>query len=131
MAAAENIFISADMSKPNEVEALSAKAVKTYDLIDCAFNNAATEGNMKLTTDFTESEFDNIISINLKGVWLCLKHELQQMLRQEPACGAIINTSSQLDELCSPATIATIAIAESRFFGFVIGGSLHAALAAN
>jgi len=64
-AGAEGIFIPADMSKPDEVEALIAKAVKTYCRIDCAFNNAATEGNMKLTTDFTESEFDNIISINL------------------------------------------------------------------
>jgi len=49
---------------------------------------------MKLTAYFTEDEFDNIISINLKGVWLCLKYEIQQMLRQQPAGGAIVNTSS-------------------------------------
>jgi NAD(P)-dependent dehydrogenase (short-subunit alcohol dehydrogenase family) len=50
----EGIFIRADMSKPDDVESLIHKAVNTYGRIDCAFNNAATEGTMKLTTDFTE-----------------------------------------------------------------------------
>ena len=87
-------FIRADVSKPEEVEELVTKTVTTYGRIDCAFNNAAIEGGMKLLTDFTEEEFDNIINVNLRGVWLCLKHEIQQMLRQEPAGGAIVNTSS-------------------------------------
>src|SRR5262249_47859662 len=52
------------------------------------------EGSIKPTADFTEDEFNEIIAVNLKGVWLCLKHEIQQMLRQQPAGGAIVNTSS-------------------------------------
>jgi NAD(P)-dependent dehydrogenase (short-subunit alcohol dehydrogenase family) len=91
---AECIFIRADMSEPADVEGLITKTVKTYGRIDCAFNNAAIEGGMKLLTDFTEVDFDNIINVNLKGLWLCLKHEIQQMLRQEPVGGAIVNTSS-------------------------------------
>jgi NAD(P)-dependent dehydrogenase (short-subunit alcohol dehydrogenase family) len=90
----EGIFVRADISKPDEVEALMARAVSAYGRIDCAFNNAATEGGMKLTADFDEDDFDDIINVNLKGVWLCLKHEIRQMLRQSPAGGAIVNTSS-------------------------------------
>jgi len=88
------IFIRADVSKPKEVEELVSKTVTKYGRIDCAFNNAAIEGALKPLTDFTEEEFDNIINVNLKGVWLCLKHEIQQMVRQEPSGGAIVNTSS-------------------------------------
>jgi NAD(P)-dependent dehydrogenase (short-subunit alcohol dehydrogenase family) len=91
---AEGFFVRTDMSKPADVEALINKAVREYGRIDCAFNNAAIEGGMKLTADFTEDEFDDIMSVNLKGVWLCLKYEIQQMLNQEPAGGAIVNTSS-------------------------------------
>lgn len=90
----DGIFIRADISKPDDVEALIAKTVKAYGRIDCAVNNAAAEGTMKLTSEFTEDEFDSIIGINLKGVWLCLKHEIRQMLQQQPAGGAIVNTSS-------------------------------------
>ncbi|HJQ70582.1 MAG TPA: glucose 1-dehydrogenase [Blastocatellia bacterium] len=93
-AGAESLFVRADMSKPQDVERLIAETVKAYGRIDCAFNNAATEGNMKLMAAFTEEEFDEIITTNLKGVWLCMKHELKQMLRQKPAGGAIVNTSS-------------------------------------
>jgi NAD(P)-dependent dehydrogenase (short-subunit alcohol dehydrogenase family) len=90
----ECIFIRTDVSKPDEVEALIAKAVEKYGRIDCAFNNAATEGSMKFTADYTEDDFDHIIDVNLKGVWLCLKQEIQQMLKQNPVGGSIVNTSS-------------------------------------
>ena len=93
-AGGDSIFIRADMSEPADVEGLIAAAAKKYGRIDCAFNNAAIEGSMKVLTDFTEDEFDSIMSVNLKGVWLCLKFEIQQMLRQESPGGAIVNTSS-------------------------------------
>jgi NAD(P)-dependent dehydrogenase (short-subunit alcohol dehydrogenase family) len=93
-AGGDSIFIRADISKPDDVEGLIAAAARKYGRIDCAFNNAAIEGSMKVLTDFTEDEFDLIMNVNLKGVWLCLKFEIQQMLRQEPAGGAIVNTSS-------------------------------------
>jgi NAD(P)-dependent dehydrogenase (short-subunit alcohol dehydrogenase family) len=93
-AGGDSFFIHTDVSKPDEVEGLIAETVNKCGRIDCAFNNAAVEGGMKLLTDYTEDDFENIISINLKGVWLCMKHEIQQMLQQEPAGGAIVNTSS-------------------------------------
>jgi NAD(P)-dependent dehydrogenase (short-subunit alcohol dehydrogenase family) len=93
-AGGQAVFVRADMSKPEEIAALVSKTVETYGRLDCAFNNAATEGTLRMTVDFTEDEFDDYINVNLKGVWLCMKHQIRQMLDQVPAGGAIVNTSS-------------------------------------
>jgi NAD(P)-dependent dehydrogenase (short-subunit alcohol dehydrogenase family) len=88
-------FVSADVSQPADVERLVAEAVHTYGRIDSAFNNAATtDGAFALTADFEEAQFDAAIQFNLKSVWLCMKHEIRQMLAQSPTGGAIVNTSS-------------------------------------
>jgi len=85
-------FIKADVSKNAEVEALIKKAVETYGRLDCAFNNAGIEGDMASTVDCSEENWDRTIAINLTGVWLCMKHEIPQMLKQ--GSGAIVNTAS-------------------------------------
>ena len=91
-AGGEAFFVKADVSKAADVEALITKTVETYGRLDCAFNNAGIEGGVKPTIDCTEEEFDRTIAVNLTGVWLCMKHELQQMLSQ--GGGAIVNTAS-------------------------------------
>ncbi len=91
-AGGEAIFVKADVSQAADVEALVAKTVETYGRLDCAFNNAGIEGGVKPTIDCTEEEFDRTIAVNLTGVWLCMKYELQQMLSQ--GGGAIVNTAS-------------------------------------
>jgi NAD(P)-dependent dehydrogenase (short-subunit alcohol dehydrogenase family) len=91
----EAIFIRADMADANDIEALIKAAVSRYGRLDCAFNNAAiAEGAFASTADFSEEQFDQTMSVNLKGVWLCMKYEIQQMLKQDPSGGAIVNTSS-------------------------------------
>jgi NAD(P)-dependent dehydrogenase (short-subunit alcohol dehydrogenase family) len=85
-------FVKADVAKPAEVEALIAKVVAAYGRLDCAFNNAGVEGAMTSTLDCTEENFDRTIAINLKGVWLCMRAEIAQMLKQ--GGGAIVNTAS-------------------------------------
>ena len=65
--------------------------IEAYDRLDCAFNNAGVGGG-GLIHEFSEEEWDRIIDINLKGVWLCMKYEISQMLKQRS--GAIVNTSS-------------------------------------
>ena len=87
------IFVKCDVSKAADVEAMVKKAVDTYGCLDCAFNNAGV-GVMKSTVDCTEEEWDHVISVNLKGVWLCMKYEIIQMLKQ--GSGVIVNTSSVL-----------------------------------
>ena len=91
-AGGEAIFIKADVSKAAEVEALINKAVETYGRLDCAFNNAGIEGEMAQTAECSEENWDRTLSINLKGVWLCMKYEIPQMLKQ--GGGAIVNTAS-------------------------------------
>jgi len=90
----EAIFVKADVSKAAEVEAMVNKAVETYGRLDCTFNNAGVEGIMATTAEYTEEDWDRVIAINLKGVWLCMKYEIAQMLKQ--GGGAIVNTASVL-----------------------------------
>ena len=85
-------LVKTDVTKPAEVEALVGKTVETYGRLDCAFNNAGTIGVMARTAECTEENWDYIINLNLKGVWLCMKHEILQMLKQ--GGGAIVNNAS-------------------------------------
>jgi NAD(P)-dependent dehydrogenase (short-subunit alcohol dehydrogenase family) len=82
----------ADVSVTKQVEMMVAKTVETYGRIDGAFNNAGIEGKMAGTIDTSEENFDRTIAINLKCVWLCMKYEIPQMLKQ--GGGVIVNTAS-------------------------------------
>ena len=91
-AGGEATFMRADVSQRADVEALIRQTVETYGRVDCAHNNAGIEGDMAPTADCTEANWDRTIAINLKGVWLCMKYEIPQMLEQ--GGGVIVNTSS-------------------------------------
>jgi len=91
-ASGESIFVKTDVSKSVEVEKLVNKAVDTYGQLDYAHNNAGVRSSQRLTADCTEEDWDRIININLKGIWLCMKYEIPQMLNQ--GSGAIVNTAS-------------------------------------
>lgn len=91
-AGGEAIFVKTDVSNSAEVEALIKQTVETYGRLDCAFNNAAIEGDLQPTSDYDETMWDRVLSINLKGVWLCMRAEIRQMLSQ--GGGAIVNTAS-------------------------------------
>jgi NAD(P)-dependent dehydrogenase (short-subunit alcohol dehydrogenase family) len=92
---AEAEFVPTDVSQAGQVETLVRRTVERFGRLDCAFNNAAVIdiGVFKPTADFSEEEFDRHITANLKSVWLCMKHEIVQMLRQGTG-GTIVNTSS-------------------------------------
>ncbi len=85
-------FVRADVSKNGDVEAMVRFAVETYGRLDCAFNNAGVEKDSLRIVDFPQEDWDEVIAINLTGVWLCMKHEIRQMLAQ--GAGAIVNNSS-------------------------------------
>jgi len=86
------IFVKTNVSKAAEVEALVARAVLTYGRLDCAHNNAGIEGPGASTVDYAEESWERVLAINLTGVWLCMKYEIPQMLKQ--GSGAIVNTAS-------------------------------------
>ena len=92
-AGGDGLFVKTDVSKAAEVEALIKIAVDQFGRLDVAFNNAGIEGAWVPIARQTEADWDRTIEINLKGVWLCLKYEIRQMLKQGGG-GAIVNTSS-------------------------------------
>ncbi|MGH9823436.1 MAG: glucose 1-dehydrogenase [Blastocatellia bacterium] len=88
-------FVRADMAQPDEIRHMVEETVRRFGRLDCAVNNAAVEGfPLKPLADVAESVFDQVMAVNLKGVWFCMKHEINQMLSQEKTGGAIVNISS-------------------------------------
>ena len=87
----EAVYVKTDVAKASAVETLIAGTVRLYGRLDVAFNNAgiSIEGRVH---EVSEEEWDRLLGINLKGVWLCMKFELIQMLKQ--GTGAIVNMSS-------------------------------------
>lgn len=86
------VFIKADVSRSKEVEAMVKKTVEAYGRVDCAFNNAGIEGRIAPTAKCEEEDWERTIAINLTGVWLCMKYEILEMLKQGGGC--IVNTAS-------------------------------------
>jgi len=93
-AGGESIFAKADVSKSTEVKAMVDNTIKAYGRLDYAHNNAGIPATLHYTADLPEEDWDQIINVNLKGVWLCMKYEIPQMLKQGK--GAIVNTASRL-----------------------------------
>src|SRR5260221_942937 len=96
-AGGEAAFIRADVSQAKEVEALVRQTVALYGRLDCAHNNAGVEGARARTAATTEDDWDRTVALNLKGVWLCMKYEIPQILKL--GRGAIVNTSSIAGEV--------------------------------
>src|SRR5258706_14880971 len=92
-AGGDGLFVKSDVSKPSDVQSLIAKTIEKLGRLDIAFNNAGIEGQWKPIIEQSEEDWDSVININLKGVWLSLKYEITQMLKQGNG-GAIVNMSS-------------------------------------
>jgi NAD(P)-dependent dehydrogenase (short-subunit alcohol dehydrogenase family) len=89
---AEAIFIKCDVSKAEDVSMMVKKTMDRFGRLDHAFNNAGIEGLRGSTIDCTEENWDKTIAINLKGVWLCMKYQLPELLKQGK--GSIVNCAS-------------------------------------
>lgn len=88
------IFVRTDVSVSAEVQHLMQQTIARYGRLDYACNNAGIGGEAALTADYSEESWDKVISINLTGVWLCMKYEIKEMLKQ--GGGAIVNMASIL-----------------------------------
>ncbi|HTQ24599.1 MAG TPA: glucose 1-dehydrogenase [Candidatus Binataceae bacterium] len=89
-----------DVSQTGEVQQLVAFAVRTFGRLDCAVNNAGIQGELASTAECSEENWDRIVDTNLKGVFLCMKYELREMLRH--SSGAIVNIASNFGLVGSP-----------------------------
>jgi NAD(P)-dependent dehydrogenase (short-subunit alcohol dehydrogenase family) len=88
----EATFVKADVAEESEIKALVEATVEAYGALDCAVNNAAVEGEIAPITDSPLESWERVMRVNVTGVWLSMKYEMQQMLKQ--GGGAIVNMAS-------------------------------------
>lgn len=86
------IFVKCDVSIDADVQKLIEKTIIQFGRLDYAFNNAGIEGVSALTHECTNENWEKVIGVNLRGIWLCMKYEIPQMLKQGK--GAIVNNAS-------------------------------------
>jgi NAD(P)-dependent dehydrogenase (short-subunit alcohol dehydrogenase family) len=101
------IAVTADVTKSEDVKAYVKATIGKYGRIDCFFNNAGIEGKLSPTAEYDEAMFDAVIGVNVKGVFLGLRHVLPEMIRQKS--GAIVNTASVAGLVASPGMPAYVA----------------------
>lgn len=111
-AGGQAISIKVEVTSANEVNAMVARTVDAFGRLDCAFNNAGISGYQvnaggKKTADWSEEAFDRMIAVNLKGVWLAMRAEIEVMLKQ--GSGAIVNTASIAGLVGLPTSSAYVA----------------------
>jgi NAD(P)-dependent dehydrogenase (short-subunit alcohol dehydrogenase family) len=100
LAGSEAMFVKTDVAQESDIETLVSKTVETYGRLDYAFNNAGIgSGNIPLHEQSIE-QFDQLMSINVRGLFLCMKYEIIQMLRQ--GGGVIVNNSSMCGLVAFP-----------------------------
>src|SRR5881628_3441660 len=88
----KTLAIVCDVSDDAQVEAMVHQTVTTFGRLDAAYNNAGVQNVLAETADTTREDYDRVMGINLRGVWSCMKFELQQMRKQ--GSGTIVNCSS-------------------------------------
>jgi NAD(P)-dependent dehydrogenase (short-subunit alcohol dehydrogenase family) len=115
------LAVACDVTRTEDVKAALDETIETFGRLDAAFNNAGVENEVKAMADVTEEEWDRIVAINLRGVFLCMKYEVPLMLRQ--GGGAIVNTSSGAGVKGFPGGAAYVAAKHG-----VVGLSTSAAL---
>jgi len=94
------LFIQTDVTQGAQVQAMVNTCVQRFGRLDCAFNNAGIEIEHQRLSDCAEEIFDATMAVNVKGVWLCMKYQLTQMLAQ--GGGAIVNTASVAGLIAAP-----------------------------
>ncbi|MEG4114631.1 MULTISPECIES: SDR family oxidoreductase [unclassified Microcoleus] len=99
-AGGEAIFVQADITKEADVKAMVDKTVDVFGRLDIAFNNAGMGGENPSLIEQTEAEYDRTMNVNVKGVWLSMKYEIAQMLKQES--GSIVNMASAVGVVALP-----------------------------
>src|ERR1700747_1598107 len=118
----KTLAVRCDVSDDAQVEAMVKQTVATFGRLDAAYNNAGIQGVLAETADSPRDDYDRVMAINLRGVWSCMKFELQQM--REQASGAIVNCSS-LGGLLGGARRGTYHAAKHGVIGFTKSAALE------
>jgi 7-alpha-hydroxysteroid dehydrogenase len=88
----EAIFVVADLRREDHAAAMVQEALGAFGRLDWACNSASVSESVKLLTDLTEGEWDDFVGVSLKGIWLCMKHEIPAMI--DNGGGSIVNIGS-------------------------------------
>jgi NAD(P)-dependent dehydrogenase (short-subunit alcohol dehydrogenase family) len=115
------IFVETDVSQVEQVRGMVQQTIKHYGKLDYGFNNAGVEGGLFPMGNYSEETWDKTINIDLKGIWLCMKYEISEMIKNKG--GAIVNTASVFGLVAAPCHYAYIAAKHG-----VVGISKAAAL---
>lgn len=86
------LAIACDVADDDQVEAMVARTIAVFGRLDMAFNNAGVQNVLAKTADASRDDYDRVMAVNLRGIWSCMKFELQYMRKQ--GHGAIVNCSS-------------------------------------
>jgi NAD(P)-dependent dehydrogenase (short-subunit alcohol dehydrogenase family) len=125
-AGGEAVFVPTDVSRAAEVQALVNRVAERYGRLDCAVNNAGAPSLPAPAVECTEAYWDEVMAVNLKGVWLCLKYEIPLLLRGDG--GAIVNTASVIGQVGMPGVAAYVA-SKHGVVGLTKAAALECALA--
>jgi NAD(P)-dependent dehydrogenase (short-subunit alcohol dehydrogenase family) len=117
------LFQRTDVTVAAQVEALVARTVREYGAIDCAFNNAGVLSQLGIISDESEDDFDRVIAVNAKGVWLSMKYELKQMQKQKR--GAIVNNASAVGVVGSGRGVASYVASKHAVVGLTKAAALE------
>ena len=117
-------FVQADVSREDEVAAMVAHTVEVYGRLDCAVNNAAVAPDDKPIAEADMAQFDRVIAVDLKGVLLCMKYQIRQMLAQSDGRGAIVNIGSTSSVKPRPNNAAYVA-AKHAVIGLTKSGAIE------
>ena len=104
---AKALFVKCDVGQEADIKNMVNKCIETFGRLDVAFNNAGIEGEQGSTVDCTTKNWDRVISVNLTSVWLCMKYQIPQMLKQ--GSGSIVNCSSIAGKVGFPGIPAYVA----------------------
>jgi NAD(P)-dependent dehydrogenase (short-subunit alcohol dehydrogenase family) len=103
----DGLFVQTDVTRSDQVRALIKATVEKFGRLDCAFNNAGVLPEAGLLAEIDEESFDRTIAVDLKGVFLCMKYEIEHMLKS--GGGAIVNTASVAGVIADPGIAAYVA----------------------
>jgi NAD(P)-dependent dehydrogenase (short-subunit alcohol dehydrogenase family) len=120
------LFVQTDVSQGDAVEAVLQRTLDAYGRLDYAFNNAGI-AVLAPFLEMTEADFDRVIGINLKGVWLCMKAAMRQMLAQ--GGGAIVNMSSGYGLVSSSLGVSAYTASKHGIIGLTKAAALEYATA--
>lgn len=118
----KTLAVRCDVSDDAQIEAMVKQTVAIFGSLDAAFNNAGVQNVLAETADSPRDDYDRVMAINLRGVWCCMKFELQQMRAQ--GSGAIVNCSS-LGGLIGGAQRGTYHAAKHGVIGFTKSAALE------